>query len=109
MFDPKKYIRSGDFCQIVSDKFADIGVKRNTLVYVVGTKAIPESEEDPYTQRIKMLVHLVGVGDHVNFEHVYIMDPNSIQKVDENKQEHLITVLEEDFKDERYATEVIGG
>ena len=95
--DASKYIRNGDFCQIVSDKFEDIGVKRNTLVYVVGTKALPISEEDPYTQRIKLLVHLVDHDLHVTFDKVYIMDPNSVQKVDENKQKNLTSILEVDF------------
>lgn len=96
--DTSKYIRNGDFCQIVSDKFeAEHGVKRNTIVYVVGTKALPMSEEDPYTQRIKMVVHLVGNDLHVIFDKMYIMDPDSIQKVDENKQKNLTGILEFDF------------
>lgn len=95
--DTSKYIRNGDFCQIVSDKFEEHGVKRNTLVYVVGTKALPMSEEDPYTQRIKMVVHLVDHNLHVIFDKMYIMDPDSIQKVDENKQKNLTGILELDF------------
>jgi len=96
--DTSKYIRNGDFCQIVSDKFeAEHGVKRNTIVYVVGTKALPMSEEDPYTQRIKMIVHIVDHNLHVVFDKMYIMDPDSLHKVDDSKQRTLTKILEMDF------------
>ncbi len=92
-----KLIRSLDFCQIVSDKFADeIGVKRNHVVYVAGLKALPVSDEDPYTQRIKFFCHLVK-DDHVDATKLYIVDPTSIQKVGKLKQKKLTQILSEDF------------
>jgi hypothetical protein len=81
-----KYIQSGDFCEIVSDKFTDQGIKRGHVVYVAGHKALPISEEDPYTQRIKFLVHLYNLHDFSMGKEIYLMDPNSILPFDENKQ-----------------------
>ena len=87
--DVSRFIRTGDFCEIVTDKFTDIGVKRGQHVYVAGHKALPISEEDPYTQRIKFLVHTME-GDIVKVKDLYLMDANSLLKVDEGKQEYLL-------------------
>lgn len=92
------YIRNGDFCEIVTDKFVeDHGVKRGRLVYVAGHRALPISENDPYTQRIKFMVHLLE-GDTIKPAlGLFVMDPNSIQKVDENKQKALTEQARLDF------------
>lgn len=91
-----KYIVNGDFCEVVSDKFVEHGVKRGHRVYVVGTKALPLSENDPYTQRIKMLVHRME-GDHIISKEIYLMDPISILKLDDNEQKRLHDVMVVDF------------
>ncbi len=93
-------IRSLDFCQIVSDKFAEeVGVKRGHIVYVAGHKALPITDEDPYTQRIKFFCHLVDKQGHVDTSKLYLIDPNSIQKVGKLKQKKLTEQAKKDFDD----------
>ena len=93
-----KLIHVGDFCVIVTDKFAEeVGVKRNHLVYVAGIKALPIAEEDPYTQRIKFFCHLSEKDGSVDSSKLYIIDPNSIQKVGKARQRVLTKKLKEDY------------
>ena len=92
-----KLIRPEDFCEIVVDKFVEEGAPKGTRVYVAGHKALPISEEDPYTQRIKFLVHLVE-NKHVVFGPLYIVDPNSIKLVKPNEQKKLAKILGEDIE-----------
>ena len=98
----ERLIKDGDFCEVVSDKFVEHGTKRGHVVYVAGHKAIPENPEDLYTQRIKLLVHKMDRQGHVlPDEGVYIMDPSSLQKVKQSRQDIFRKILEEDFgKDE---------
>lgn len=93
-----KLIYNNDFCMIASDKFeAETGVKNGTRVYVVGHKALPEDENDPYTQRIKFFVHLVK-DRHVQFDAgLYLMDPKSLRKVKTKEQNNLTAILEADL------------
>lgn len=90
------FIRQGDFCEIVSDKFIHENVKRGHYVYVAGLKALPISDNDPYTQRIKCFVHLLN-GDHIESFEIYVMDPDSLQKVNKSKQKKLGKFLKDDF------------
>ncbi len=85
-----KFIQSGDFCEVVTDKFVEHGVKRGHVVYVAGHKALPISEEDPYTQRIKFLVHLYN--DHTGEmgRALYLMDPDSILRLDDYDQDNFL-------------------
>jgi hypothetical protein len=78
----KKFIRNGNFCEVVSDKFVEEGIKRGHIVYVAGHKALPISEEDPYTQRIKFFVHLYNEHERTMSKDIYLMDPNSMLPVD---------------------------
>lgn len=80
-----KYIQNGDFCEVVTDKFTDQGVKRGHLVYVAGHKAIPEKEEDPYTQRIKFFVHLYNPIQKTMSKELHLMDPSSILPLPEHE------------------------
>lgn len=89
-------IRNGDFCEIVTDKFIPEGVKRGSIVWVAGHKALPISQEDPYTQRIKFFVHIVR-DKHVKPDKLYVMDPVSIQKLSERKQKALDAIYRKDF------------
>lgn len=84
------YIKSGDFCEIVSDKFTKEGIKRGHLVYVAGHKALPISDEDPYTQRIKFFVHTYNPHDKEMGKELYLMDPNSILPVNGSDQEYYL-------------------
>ena len=84
------YIKSGDFCEIVSDKFTKEGIKRGHLVYVAGHKALPISDEDPYTQRIKFFVHIYNKHTYEMGKELYLMDPNSILPLSKTDQEFLL-------------------
>lgn len=77
-----KYIKNGDFCEIVTDKFIHNDVKRGHIIYVAGHKALPVSDEDPYTQRIKFLVHLYNSKERTMGKELYLIDPSSIMPVD---------------------------
>jgi hypothetical protein len=92
-----KLIHDNDFCMIASDQFEkDTGVKNGTRVFVVGHRALPEDEHDPYTQRIKFFVHLVEK-KHVQFDKgLFLMDPKSLRKVKVKEQHNLTAILEED-------------
>lgn len=95
-----RFIRNGDFCEVVTDKFAvEHGVKRGRLVYVAGHRAFPLSENDPYTQRIKFMVHLLEDDKVKPMLGLFFMDPDSIQKVDEGKQKALTDKMRKDFDD----------
>ena len=96
MSDTSKFIRTGDFCKLVSDKFEDNDVKRGHLLYVAGHKPLPISEEDPYTQRIKFFVHLVSKDGRIDTTKLYLMDANSMQKVGSRKKKQLLEIAKAD-------------
>lgn len=89
-----RYIRNQDFCEVVTDKFEEHGVKRGHVVYVAGHKALPISEEDPYTQRIKFFTHLFNQHTGEIAPALYLMDPMSILPVSESLQEKYMALLE---------------
>lgn len=75
------------FVAIDSDAFVEHGVKRNDVVFVVGTKSVPVSEEDPYTQRVKMFVHKINPDNTINYTGgMYLMDPKSLSNI--SQEEH---------------------
>ena len=84
--DVSKLINVGDFCEVASDKFVKFGVKRNHIVYVAGSKALPLSENDPYTQRVKFFVHLWDKDYFHKDKKLYLMDPDSLAKVSKGRQ-----------------------
>jgi hypothetical protein len=97
--DTSNFIRTGDFCEIVSDKFTEqTGVKRGHIVYVAGHKALPEDESDPYTQRIKFFVNLVSNDGHVDGGQLYLVDPKSLLKVGKSKQKKLLKMAKTDHE-----------
>ena len=85
-----KLIRVGDFCEVVSDKFIEHGVKRGHVVYVAGHKALPISESDPYTQRIKFLVHLYNQHSAKMGKEIYLMDAVSMMRFPQDMQDTLL-------------------
>lgn len=92
-------IRQDDFCEIITDQFeAETGIKKGQRVYIAGHRALPENEEDPYTQRIKFFVHLVV--DKLIVPGLYVMDPRSLRKVSGKEQKKLHGWLKAQFTDE---------
>lgn len=99
-----KFIKDNDFCFINTDKFEkEQGVKRGQRVYIAGHRALPISEEDPYTQRIKFLVNLVNDGK-VEFVPIYLMDPDSLKLVGKREQEKLLEKLQEQLDEQTPTT-----
>jgi len=98
VFDMNSLIRSGDFCYIITDKFLEFGVPEGDIVYIAGQKAVPENEEDPYTQRVKMFIHRTDDNNHVLFDEIYMMDPRSLEKVDGDTMEELVAILKADIE-----------
>lgn len=97
--DTSKLIRSGDFCEVVTDKFVHEDIKRGALVYVAGAKALPIEENDPYTQRIKFFVHLVR-DNVVGTDKLYLMDAVSLLKTSASRQKKLVKTLREQVKEQ---------
>jgi len=85
-----KLIRTGDFCEVVTDKFIHENVKRGHLMYVAGHKALPVSDEDPYTQRITFFARLYNQFEKKMGKEIYIIDPISIRPFSAKKQKRLL-------------------
>lgn len=89
-----KYIVADDFCEIVTDSLENDGLVRGSRVYIIGSRALPISEEDPYTQRVKFFAHLLKDSKQMLFdERVFLLDPISLKKVGKNEQKKLTTRL----------------
>lgn len=85
-----KYIVSDDFCEVVVDHLKDDGLVRGQRVYIVGQRALPISEEDPYTQRIKFFAHILKDAKTMEFDQrMFLLDPSSLKKVGKKEQEKL--------------------
>jgi hypothetical protein len=97
-----RYIQNQDFCEVVTDKFEEQGVKRGHIVFVAGHRALPIAEEDPYTQRIKFFTHLFNQHTGEVNPDLYLMDPLSILPVSDSLQEKYMAILKfmYDEKDE---------
>lgn len=85
-----KYFQADDFCEIITDSLEKDGLARGSRVYLIGSRALPISEEDPYTQRVKFFAHLLKDSKQMLFdERMFLLDPISIKKVGKNEQEKL--------------------
>lgn len=94
-------IKQNDFCYVENDLFEKhLHIMKGDIVYVAGLFVVPESKEDPYTQRIKFQVHAMDDNKHVNTGRgLFVMDPRSLKKVEKRKQKKLYRILEKDFKE----------
>lgn len=75
-------IKEGGLCYINNDLFMEHDMPRNTIVIVMGSRALP-LEEDPYTQRVKFAVAGVDLetGAIDYSKGLLILDPKSLRKV----------------------------
>jgi hypothetical protein len=83
-----KFIHNNDFCEITTDKILHENMKQGAIVFVVGHKALPISEDDPYTQRIKFFCHLFDNHTYTMSKELYPLDPSSLRKLDQSDQEN---------------------
>lgn len=88
------------FVAINSDAFVEHGVENGDIVFVAGTKAVPVSEADPYTQRVKMFVHILDGEKIDTASGLFLMDPNSLVNIDKDEQKRLYEFNAELFKKE---------
>ena len=96
-------IKPMDFCTIISNKLSEHGLERGEEVLVATTRALPAKKSDPYLQRIYVLCNKIvdgkvlipKEGDDVAMN--YLVDPRSLEKVDEERGVELLTALNAQF------------
>lgn len=93
-----RYIRDKDFVRITSKDFENEGLSYDQRAFVAGHRALPITKEDPYTQRIKFLLHPV-VNKHVVFDKLYLIDANSMELLKVKEAKKLNTILEKELEE----------
>jgi len=96
-------IKPMDFAVIISDKLREHGLERGEEVLVATTRALPAKKSDPYLQRIYVLCNKIvdgrvlipKEGDDVAMN--YLVDPRSLEKVNEERGVELLTALNAQF------------
>ncbi len=89
-FEMKDLIYPRTFVAINSDAFVEHGIEKGTIVFVAGTKAVPVSEEDPYTQRVKMFVHILDEEKIDTSSGLFLMDPHSLINISSEENKRLL-------------------
>ncbi len=75
-----KLIFPGDVVVVKDHHLKKDGLPSGSRVIVAWTKALPLSEDDPYTQRIKLFVQKVGEDDNPDTSSpIYVIDPRSVK------------------------------
>lgn len=91
------FIRGGDFCEVVNQQLLnEFGLPQGQRVYIAGSKALPISKEDPYTQRVKFFSHLIV--NKLLDPRLFLMDPNSLRKVGKKEQKKLEVWLKAQYE-----------
>jgi len=96
-FDSADLIYPMTFVSVNTDKFEneEAGVKKGDVLFVVGSRALPLEEHDPYTQRIFMLCQPV-VDDYIDTTaKIYIFDPKSLTNLHSEEHDRLYKLAEE--------------
>lgn len=85
-----KYIRELDFVKLTSPvTFEDGALEVGSLFFVMQLKAFPMTEEDPYTQRIKLFVQSV-VNEYVDTTgRIFVIDPASVETLSDDENARL--------------------
>lgn len=96
-------IEAYDYCTVVSDKkLRKFGLSRGDEVMIVGTKPTVVSADDPYTKRDYMVVVIVKDGlvqlpKEGNEYRSYLLDPKSLEKVNDERRRELHEALEKQY------------
>lgn len=96
-FDPKDLIYPMTFVSVNTNKFEkeEAGIKKGDVLFVVGSRALPISEDDPYTQRIFIMCQPV-VDDYIDTTaQIYILDPLSVDNLHSEEHDRLYKLAEE--------------
>lgn len=94
-----KFIIDKDFVIVTSDKFEHQELKKGQRGFIAGHRALPISADDPYTQRIKFLLHPILKDGSVDFERLYLIDANSLKKVGTREAKNLQDKLDKLLED----------
>ena len=81
------WIHTMEFVRVTTDKLEGDGLAKNSVVLVIALKALPVSEEDPWTQRIKLFVHKTVDGYVDQYAGIFVIDPISVEKLSEEENE----------------------
>lgn len=100
----KKMIKPGEFCKITEDLTEDVGLSINDEVYVCGVRAIPENAEDPYTQRVKMLVVPIDKDNKLDTSRVMLLDPTRLKRLTTKRAKLLQQLMEDTFDGQSEST-----
>lgn len=96
-FNPEDLIYPMTFVYVNTNKFAEEegGIEKGDIVFVAGTKSLPLSEDDPYTQRIFVYVQPV-VDDYIDdTKGFYLMDPINLANLLPEDNERLLNLAQE--------------
>ena len=98
-FNVEDLIQMGNFCTVSGEHLKDSDLEDGDFVFVAGHRALPISEDDPYTQRIIFMCHKSDDGGEIDMEAgFYLIDPNSLTKVDKSTQEKMQDKLDEQIQ-----------
>lgn len=71
--------RELDLVEITTDKLTEDGLNLGDKVVVAAVKAFPVSEEDPYTQRVKLFVQKINENNNGVVGNIFVIDPTSVR------------------------------
>lgn len=69
-----------DIVEITNKELVNEGLFLNTKYVVAAVKALPVSEDDPYTQRIKLFVQKLTEDERHVEGNVFVVDPTSVKQ-----------------------------
>jgi hypothetical protein len=73
-------IRVLDVVEVVNDKLEADGLPLGTRVVVANAQAFPLSEDDPYTQRVKLFVQKLNSSETGVDGPIFLIDPASVKQ-----------------------------
>lgn len=89
------WINPMEFVRITNDKLEADGLANGSTVFVANVKAFPMTEDDPWTQRIKLIVHKME-NDYINTAAgFFLIDPSSVEKLPKEENSRLYAIAEE--------------
>ena len=89
------WINPMEFVRITNDKLEADGLVNGSTVFVANVKAFPMTEEDPWTQRIKLIIHKME-NDYINTgAGFFLIDPASVEKLPQEENERLYAIAQE--------------
>lgn len=89
------WINPMEFVRITNDKLEADGLVNGSTVFVANVKAFPMTEEDPWTQRIKLIVHKTE-NDYIDTKGgFFLIDPSSVEKLPQEENDRLYKIAQE--------------